>query len=359
MIESVHVEGYRSVRDARVPLERVTVVVGENGTGKTNLYRALQLFQHAAAGRLARAITGEGGMESMLWAGGRRAGAGARVRIAACLEEFGYELELGVPPPTPPEDKSAFDLDPEVKRERIDVDGAPIAERSGDSAMLRDSDGERVTYPWALWSGESMLSQIADPERFPALPALRDHFLGWRFYHHFPADEHAPARRPMVRVRTPVLAADGHDLASALRTIVEVGDAVALRRGFEQAFPGCELELDGSTITVRTPSLGRGLGAHELSDGTLRYLYLLAALLTPRPPGLLAFNEPETSLHPDLLEPLADLVVAVPEPCQVWLTTHSTTLADAIARREQTTPLRLELHDGATVVRAQGCGVSR
>lgn len=227
-----------------------------------------------------------------------------RVAIEAHLDDFASTLELGLPPQ---DATSVFDLDPEVKLERISVQGSPIAERKGDSATLRDSEGRVVTFPFALWSGESMLSQIADPERFPALPALRDHFLGWRFHHHFPTDADAPARRAMVRVRTPVLAADGHDLASALRTIVEIGDAEMLVTAVDRAFPGCRLHLDGSTIGLETPGLRRPLAAQELSDGMLRYLYLLAALLTPRPPRLLAFNEPETSLHPDLLGPLAEL----------------------------------------------------
>lgn len=351
MIESVLIQGYRSARHVRLSLDRVTVVGGENGTGKSNLYRGLKLFQHAAAGTLSRAITGEGGMQSVLWAGDRHKGASARVHIEAHMDDFTYELELGVPPP---DRESVFDLDPEVKAERISLDGATIAERGGGSAMLRDRDGQPVTYPFALSQGESVLSQIADPERFPALPALRDRFLGWRFYHYFPTHEDAPARSPMVRVRTPVLAADGHDLASALRTIVEVGDADASHASVERAFPGCQLRLDGSTVAMRTPGLRRPLAAHELSDGTLRYLYLLAALLTPRPPGLLAFNEPETSLHPDLLEPLAELIVATAETCQVWLTTHSTPLADVVAELAEVDVVRLEQDNGATAIVGQG-----
>ncbi len=74
MIEEIEVEGYRSVRTVRMRMKPVLVVVGENGTGKTNLYRALQLFQAAASGSLARAIAEDGGMESVRWAGARKRG---------------------------------------------------------------------------------------------------------------------------------------------------------------------------------------------------------------------------------------------------------------------------------------------
>jgi predicted ATPase len=68
----------------------------------------------------------------------------------------------------------------------------------------------------------------------------------------------------------------------------------------------------------------------ELSDGTLRYLALAGALLAYRLPPFVALNEPEASLHPDLMEPLARLIVRASERTQVWLVTHSERLAAAI-----------------------------
>ena len=107
-------------------------------------------------------------------------------------------------------------------------------------------------------------------------------------------------------MRTPVLAHDGRDLAAALQTINEVGQSQDLHEAIRQAFPGASLEIDHDedngmfAVLLRMPGLRRPLRARELSDGTLRYLCLLAALLSPHPPALLALNEPETSLHPDL-----------------------------------------------------------
>lgn len=350
VIEQIHVEGFRSIRTLRMRLSPVTVIVGENGTGKTNLYRALQLFQAAAAGTLARAIATDGGMESVLWAGARRKGP-VRMRIGAKMDDFDFELALGIPLPAP---LSAFNLDPEVKSERVLLDGATLVDRRDRSVHLRDAEGERVTHALDLWPGESVLARLSEPQRYPALAALRDRFLAWRFYHHFPTDAASPLRRPQVVVRTPVLAQDGGDLAPALRTIVEIGDHAGLAAAIDRAFPGSTLELDGRTVRMQTPGLKRPLETHELSDGTLRYLCLVAALLSPRPPPLLALNEPETSLHPDLMGPLGELIASVPRECQLWVTTHSRELAEGIGKRAGIEPIRIVKEEGETRIVGQG-----
>ena len=90
-----------------------------------------------------------------------------------------------------------------------------------------------------------------------------------------------------------------------------------------------------------------------MSDGTLRYLALVAALLSPRPAPLLAFNEPESSLHPDMLPALAEFFVKAAERSQVWVTTHSEALAAALTAASGRKPLRLELVQGATRIVGQ------
>ena len=126
-----------------------------------------------------------------------------------------------------------------------------------------------------------------------------------RFYDHFRTDAQAPARMPQIGTHTPVLGHDGTDLAAALQTIREIGDSAALDAAVDDAFPGARVDVaavDGRfETTMHQHGLLRPLKAIELSDGTLRYLLWIAALLTPRPPQLLVLNEPETSLHPDLL----------------------------------------------------------
>lgn len=363
----MHVFGYRSVRDVRLELGQLNVLVGPNGCGKTNLYRGLRLLADAADGRLARSLAEEGGMPSVLWAGPRRKGQRARLSVAAQGGGIGYELICGPPPPqgSYPDGHghirgSAFALDPEVKEERVwaeDPSGKPVvmAQRSARSAWLRDEEGKRTEYPVALDSWESMLGQVQDPHRYPELARWRETLRSWRFYHLFRTDPAAPLRHPRIGVRTPSLDHAGDDLAAALQTILEIGDGEALHRAVDAAFPGAQLEIETTDdcrfrVALRMRGMQRAFAAHELSDGTLRYLCLLAALTSPRPPLLLAFNEPETSLHPELLAPLAQLLVGAAERSQLWITTHSRELAEAIERRSGVALMRLELHKGETRV---------
>ncbi len=186
----------------------------------------------------------------------------------------------------------------------------------------------RSLRPW-----ESMLTELADPERAPELLRVRRMIRGWRFYDGFRADAGAPARTPQVGTRTPVLADDGRDLAAALQTIREQGDR-ALDRAVADAFDGAILDVvvEGGRfdVALHQPGMLRPLSGAELSDGTLRYLLLVAALLTPDPPPLMVLNEPETSLHPDLLAPLARLIRAAAERSQVMVVSHSRTLIDEL-----------------------------
>jgi predicted ATPase len=352
-ISELTISGYRSIRSINLPLSNVNVLTGPNGCGKSNLYRSLYLLTMAAQGEFARTIAEEGGMPSALWAGARKKGP-VRMTIGITLDMLAYELSCGLVPNTPnPSDPYPFLLDPRVKEENVwflsGKSRLRLLERKTGSALLRDSDGKHAEFPMTFSETESILSQLKEPHRFPQLSSLHQEMKKWRFYHHFRTDPDSPLRHPQIGVLTPVLSHDGRDLAAALQTIVTV-DGADITRAVNDAFPGATLIINADngrfSYGLLMPGILRPLDARELSDGTIRYLCLLAALLSPRPPSLLAINEPEASLHPDLLEPLAKLIAKASRSSQIWITTHSAALAGYIESYCDIPPVRLQKVNG-------------
>jgi predicted ATPase len=311
------------------------------------LYRALRLLADASRNGAVAALAREGGLQSTLWAGPDQLGKSVRrgehpvqgtvrsgpvsLRMGFASDDYGYAVDFGLPVPSGPP-PSAFGLDPEIKREALWAGpffrpATLLVDRKNASVRIRGAAGDWEDGGGGLQTFDSMLSEFADPRRAPELMTVRERLRGWRFYDHLRTDVDAPARQARIGTRTPVLDAEGAHLAAALQTIREIGDAGALDRAIEQAFPGSSVAVETGTgrfeLTFRQHGLLRPLAAAELSDGTLRYLLWVAALLTPRPPELLVLNEPETSLHPDLLPALADLVITAAKETQVILVTHS------------------------------------
>jgi predicted ATPase len=354
MITKMAIAGYRSLRDVRLALGSINVVTGANGSGKSSLYRALRLLADIAQGRIIQSLAAEGGLHSTLWAGpesfsravkkGEYPVQGTARKNAISLKlgfsgsDYGYAIDLGLPPPIPP---SPFNRDPEIKAESQWTGETlgranAFAVRNGPLVRMRADSGEWRQIFTNLAPFDSMMTHCSDPREAPELLLLRERMRDWRFYDHFRTDREAPARRPQVGTYTPVLASDRADIAAAIETVREIGDRQELAAAIADAFPGATVDVvsaDGYfELEMHQHGLLRPLHAAELSDGTLRYLLLCAALLTPRPPTLMILNEPETSLHPDLLAPLARLIAQAATRSQLVVVTHAATLVDELAR---------------------------
>ena len=266
---------------------------------------------------------------------------------------------MGLPKPS----NSAFSLDPEIKKETIWAGhsyrtASALVDRESRVVKIRDGCSWEVISQHAN-NFESLFDHIADPVRTAEVLTLRESIRNWRFYDHFRTDADAPARQPQLGTRTPILSHDGHDLAAALQTIREVGDPEALTDAISDAFPGAELGISISengrfSVELNQHGLLRPLSGFELSDGTLRYLLWIAALLTPRPPPLMVLNEPETSLHPDLLPALARLIIKTSRSTQVWVVSHASRLIAALEKSDSCNSIRLEKELGQTKIVGQG-----
>lgn len=372
MLQTLAISGYRSLHDVVLPMGGLTVITGENGSGKSNLYKSLRLITAAAEGNIIRALAHEGGLPSTLWAGpenispamkqgtspiqGGPRKTPVRLKLGFAAQPYSYFIELGMPVPAP---RSLFNLDPVIKRECLFVghawrQAAVLIDRKG--PLLRRRTNRRwETVSEHLPDHEALFAQAGDPRSVPEVFALLHSIQSWRFYDDFRTDREAPARRNWPATRTPVLASDGRDLAAALQTIREIGDERALNDAIHDAFPGSSLVIesidDGKLeLTFQQPGLLRTLKLSEWSDGTLQYVMLVAALLTPRPPPLLVLNEPESSLHPDLLPALARLIKNVSTDTQVWVITHANRLVNALNEFETTESLHLVKSFGQTGV---------
>ena len=354
MIRAVAVQGYRSLRDLVLPLGQLTLVTGANGSGKSSVYRSLRLLADAAQNAVVASLAREGGLPSTFWAGpdiiARSVRQGtypveplAKRKVASLKLGFGgdlysYSIDLGYPPPPPP--ATMFQLDPHIKRECIwhgpvYRKAVALVDRRNSFVWLATTrDEEPVMLTQHLLDTDSMLASVADPQRAPEMLAVREAVRGWRFYDHFRTDSESHARSAQIGTFSPVLHHDGSNLAAALQTIIEIRDDAALATTLDDAFPGSRLYVESEKgrfeLRLQQHGLLRPLSAAELSDGTLRYLLLAAALLTPRPPQLMVLNEPETSLHPDLLLALARLILSAARQTQVIVVSHAALLIEEL-----------------------------
>ncbi len=373
MIRTVAVSGYRSLRDLLLPLDQLNLITGANGSGKSSVYRSIRLLADGAQNSVVSSLAREGGLPSTFWAGPEtiarsvRQGAhpvqglarqkSASLKLGFGGDAYGYSIDLGYPPPPPP--ATMFTLDPRVKRECIwhgplyQKRSAMVDRRNNFVWLTTMRDEEPVMLTQHLSDTDSMLASVADPNRAPEMLAVREGIRGWRFYDQFRTDADSPARAAQIGTFTPVLHHDGSNLAAALQTILELRSDEALATTLEDAFPGSRLQIDVLNgrfeLQLQQHGLLRPLSAAELSDGTLRYLLWTAALLTPRPPELMVLNEPETSLHPDLLPALARLILTAAKHTQVIVVSHASGLVNAL-EEGKCRRLHLEKSFGETVL---------
>ena len=360
-LRSMFAQNYRSLRSIRMDLSGINLFIGENGVGKSNLYRALQLVQAAVRGRLAHEISSEGGMFSALWSGERRKHESTRIRFDVELIDmeraatFRYWVEAGMRPPCA---AAGFPLEPQVKAEELAVETGrrPVTmmRRDGPGISVRGETGRMQEHPEQALTSETAIALLGDAGYYPEIGSFRRAVDAWRFFHGFRTDRTSPLRTPCLAVTAPMLDEDGGNIAAVFATLVHTREDTAdLDRVVAAALGGARLvvpePMEMAEFGLMLPEFPkRVFQPRELSDGQIRFLGLAAALMSYRLPPMIALNEPEASLHPDMLEPLADMIAQAARTSQIWIVTHSEALASAVHQRCGARPRRVIRENGAT-----------
>lgn len=344
-VQSLTVEGFRSIKGLDIEFGNVNLITGPNGCGKSNLFNAFRLVKSAVEGRLSQGIAFEGGLQSILWAGPKQEDS-TPLKLTVIADPFEYCLELGLRPIS---EQPLFPLDPQIKGEDVKLGGQKMVDRGKSVVKVRALGG-----PWEmridLLDSQSIFSQIGDAAKYSYLYDLRELVQRWTFYHEFRTDAASPIRRPALATFAPRLFEDGSNLGPSLLIIRRYGDFDALEASFSKAFPGAKLLVQPDEVKIRYDGLYRSMGGGELSDGTLKFLCLAAACFSTRPAPLVAFNEPEISLNPAAIEPLAEMLAFAANSSQLWITTHSEALTQALVNRLDCVPIRLDKVDGETML---------
>ncbi|WP_437671914.1 AAA family ATPase [Sorangium sp. So ce131] len=363
-IQKLSIAGFRSLRDVTWQPGRLNVVIGPNGSGKSNLLRALALLQKSALGELPQEILRWGGIAPLLWDGAVqeiswtvKTDPGGRGR-APVTEALTYELRLRQLGGT-----SAYRIEHEqLASHHLEENGQKpepkkLLERRPGHAVTFDSQERRLAaHEGSVLDEQSLLSLTAGPFGNAQVLGFRDVVSGWSIYHDVHVDQQAPLRQAAVARMDRRIAVDGQNLIPVLHTlytgsrdfkrVVDEAMRAAFSDDYEELVfpPAADQRVQ---LRVRWRSLRTEQAAADLSDGTVRFLLLLAILASPSPADLIAIDEPEAGLHPSMLPIVAELAADAAERSQVVLTTHSDQLLDAFTAEPPVTTVT-RWQDGET-----------
>jgi predicted ATPase len=335
-----------------VELGPLNVLIGPNASGKSNFIEAIGLLR-ATPQNLGAALREGGGMLDWLWKGEKGVPAellavvayksGWSLRHRLVLAEAGQKLEL---------------LD-----ERIENTVTKTGKEKpflyfgyeNGRAMLNVKQQKRSLRREDLDPQQSVLSQRKDPDQYPELSFLGSAYERIRLYRDWRMGRDAPPRRPQdASLPNDYLMEDARNLGMVLNALkLDVPVKKAILEALRQVFDGVtdyEVKIEGNTVQIFLEEERWLIPATRLSDGTVRWLALLALLLHPSPPPLVCIEEPELGLHPDLMPPLARLLKQASERMQIVITTHSDALVDAFTDTPEDV-LVCERVDGSTTMR--------
>jgi predicted ATPase len=321
------VKGFRRLAEVDLELRPLTVLIGANGVGKTSVLDAFSILASSAQGNLNAVVSEMSGLAAMMtYDRASEVGFGISMTVPN-YEPLDYSLSLrpqGV----------AYLIDRETLRQkqRQKEDAHPflhIDSRGTDIKYFEVEQGRLVRPNWEHNPIESSLSQV--PKLFRAPEEFRQRMASSTFYHVLNVEPRSPVRLPQAMRPAPLPGKNGEDLVSSLYYLreAEPDRFEAVEDSLKAAFPGFK-RLDFPPVaagtlamTWRDNSFSKPMYMHQLSEGMLRFLWFAALLQSPGLTALTLLDEPEVSLHPELLSLLAGLLREAGHRTQIVVATHS------------------------------------
>lgn len=339
---------------APIQLYNLNVLIGPNGSGKSNLIEAVALLR-ATPGDPGTVTRLGGGVEEWVWKGNSKgvASIDAVISNPVGTQPVRHVLAFRA------ENQRFRLVDERIENEKPGVGetdpyffyryykGYPVVNVQG-----QDKRGlARESVEFDL----SILAQRRDPEIYPVLSRLASAYERIRIYREWAFGRNSVFREPQkADMRNDRLEEDFSNLGlflNRLRQKPKAKKAILAALGdLYENLDDFDVRIEGGTVQVFFTEADFTIPATRLSDGTLRYLCLLAILCDPDPPPLICIEEPELGLHPDILPKVADLLVSASARTQLIVTTHSDLLVDAMTNQPEVI-LICEKHEGQTVTR--------
>lgn len=324
-IHCVRIRGFRRLRQIELSLRPFMVLIGANGVGKTSLLDAMSLLSASASGNLNRTLSEFGGIGSVL----------TRDRC----NELAFEVEMEVPdyPPLNYElcivhQGASYRIAKEVLSQAHEGYAEPFKhiDSSHDDIRYFEIEQNRLLRPtWQHDPFETSLAQV--PKMFRQPEELRRVLATATQYHVLDVGPRAPVKTPQPMKPAPLPGENGEDLVPYLYFLRETDrdryEAIvdSMRAAFpdfqELCFPPVAAGM--LTLTWKDRNFKKPMAISELSEGTLRYLWLVSLLHSPSLSTITMIDEPEVSLHPELLSLLADVMREASQRTQLIVATHS------------------------------------
>ena len=355
LIQRIRLENLLSFGPDMPPLELrdLNVLIGPNGSGKSNFIEAISLLR-ATSTNLADVVREAGGIYDWIWKG---AGRWEIPRISVWMVDgkhlpcpLHHYLEFK-------EQNQQFYLVDEFVTDFPQHDPRPghflyhFGESEGPVIRLPDGDVRQLPSV-RTERHRSILAQIRDPDQYPGITYIGDQYSKIKIYRDWTFGRLTPSRLPQkADGRSDYLVPDCSNLGMVLNRIRR--DPIQKEQLIERLndlYPGIkdvDVSIEGGTVQVFLTEGKYAMPATRLSDGTLRYLCLLAILLHPTPPPLICIEEPELGLHPDVMPAIGKLLKDASTRTQLIVTTHSDELIDSLSDSPEDVVV-CEKHDGCT-----------